>query len=136
MSYLVLNRLSKRYGDLTAVEDLSLSVERGEFISLLGVVAHAPQQAVGDTRRAAGAARHFGGAVRRDAGIEQAGAAGDDAAEVVGVVELQPRNDAEAVAQRIGQHAGAGGGADQGERLQVGCSRRPGARRSPAAGRR
>ncbi|BEG76966.1 ABC transporter ATP-binding protein [Achromobacter xylosoxidans] len=36
MSYLVLNRLSKRYGDLTAVEDLSLSVERGEFISLLG----------------------------------------------------------------------------------------------------
>ena len=36
MSYLVLNRLSKRYGDLTAVEDLSLSVKRGEFISLLG----------------------------------------------------------------------------------------------------
>jgi len=36
MTYLVLNRLSKRYGDLTAVEDLSLSVERGEFISLLG----------------------------------------------------------------------------------------------------
>ena len=36
MSYLVLNRLSKRYGDLTAVQDLSLSVERGEFISLLG----------------------------------------------------------------------------------------------------
>ena len=36
MSYLVLNRLSQRYGDLTAVEDLSLSVERGEFISLLG----------------------------------------------------------------------------------------------------
>ncbi|ARP80622.1 ABC transporter ATP-binding protein [Bordetella genomosp. 8] len=36
MSYLVLNGLSKRYGDLTAVEHLSLSVERGEFISLLG----------------------------------------------------------------------------------------------------
>jgi len=36
MTYLVLNRLSKRYGDTTAVEELSLSVNRGEFISLLG----------------------------------------------------------------------------------------------------
>ncbi|WMD19194.1 ABC transporter ATP-binding protein [Achromobacter seleniivolatilans] len=36
MTYLVLNRLSKRYGETTAVEDLSLSVNRGEFISLLG----------------------------------------------------------------------------------------------------
>ena len=36
MSYLVLQGLSKRYGDNTVVDDLSLSVERGEFISLLG----------------------------------------------------------------------------------------------------
>jgi len=36
MSYLVLNGLSKRYGELTAVADLDLSVEKGEFISLLG----------------------------------------------------------------------------------------------------
>ncbi|MDH2051526.1 ABC transporter ATP-binding protein [Achromobacter marplatensis] len=36
MTYLVLDRLSKRYGDTTAVEALSLSVNRGEFISLLG----------------------------------------------------------------------------------------------------
>jgi len=36
MSYLVLDGLSKRYGELTAVENLSLSVEKGEFISLLG----------------------------------------------------------------------------------------------------
>jgi len=36
MSYLVLNGLSKRYGELTAVADLNLSVEKGEFISLLG----------------------------------------------------------------------------------------------------
>jgi hypothetical protein len=37
----------------------------------------------------------------------------------VGGVELQPRDDAEAVAQRVGQHAGARGGADQREGLQV-----------------
>ncbi|SSW66486.1 ABC transporter ATP-binding protein [Achromobacter agilis] len=36
MTYLVLNGLSKRYGDTAAVQDLSLSVNRGEFISLLG----------------------------------------------------------------------------------------------------
>ncbi len=36
MTYLVLNGLSKRYGDTVAVQDLSLSVNRGEFISLLG----------------------------------------------------------------------------------------------------
>ncbi|KRA03446.1 MAG: ABC transporter ATP-binding protein [Achromobacter sp.] len=36
MTYLVLDRLSKRYGDTTAVENLSLSVNQGEFISLLG----------------------------------------------------------------------------------------------------
>jgi putative spermidine/putrescine transport system ATP-binding protein len=36
MSFLVLQNLSKRFGDVTAVDDLSLSVERGEFVSLLG----------------------------------------------------------------------------------------------------
>ncbi|HEX7747671.1 MAG TPA: ABC transporter ATP-binding protein [Bordetella sp.] len=36
MSYLVLNGLSKRYGEMVAVDSLSLSVEQGEFISLLG----------------------------------------------------------------------------------------------------
>ena len=36
MTYLVLDRLSKRYGDTMAVENLSLSVNKGEFISLLG----------------------------------------------------------------------------------------------------
>ncbi|CFM09835.1 Uncharacterised protein [Bordetella pertussis] len=85
----------------------------------LRIVAHAPQQAVGDTRRAARAARHFVRAVGGDVGVEQAGAARDDAGQFVGVVELQPRHDAEAVAQRIGQHAGAGGGAHQREGLQV-----------------
>ncbi|HEY0297135.1 MAG TPA: ABC transporter ATP-binding protein, partial [Bordetella sp.] len=36
MSYLVLNGLGKRYGDMVAVDKLSLSVAQGEFISLLG----------------------------------------------------------------------------------------------------
>ena len=70
-------------------------------------------------RACPGAARDLGGAVRRDFGVEQARAARDDVAQVGGVVELQPRDDAEAVTQRIGQHAGAGSGAHQREGLQV-----------------
>jgi putative spermidine/putrescine transport system ATP-binding protein len=36
MSFLRLDQLGKAFGDFTAVEDLSLEVERGEFVSLLG----------------------------------------------------------------------------------------------------
>ncbi|MFM7011657.1 MAG: ABC transporter ATP-binding protein [Betaproteobacteria bacterium] len=36
MAFLELNGLVKRYGDFTAVEDCSLSVEKGEFLCLLG----------------------------------------------------------------------------------------------------
>ncbi|MDH3218722.1 MAG: ABC transporter ATP-binding protein [Gammaproteobacteria bacterium] len=36
MSFLVLKNISKRYGPVAAVEDFSLDVEKGEFISLLG----------------------------------------------------------------------------------------------------
>jgi len=36
MSFLQLQGLVKRYGDFTAVENMDLSVEKGEFISLLG----------------------------------------------------------------------------------------------------
>ncbi|MDE1179398.1 ABC transporter ATP-binding protein [Paraburkholderia sp.] len=36
MSFLTLQRISKRYGDFTAIEQVDLSVERGEFLSLLG----------------------------------------------------------------------------------------------------
>ena len=35
MSFLVLQSLTKRFGDTTAVDSLSLSVEKGEFVSLL-----------------------------------------------------------------------------------------------------
>src|SRR5690606_39400836 len=34
-------------------------------------------------------------------------------------IELQTLNDTEAVTQRVGQHAGAGGGTDQGEGWQI-----------------
>jgi putative spermidine/putrescine transport system ATP-binding protein len=36
MSFLVLDRLTKRFGDHVAVDALSLAVEQGEFVSLLG----------------------------------------------------------------------------------------------------
>jgi putative spermidine/putrescine transport system ATP-binding protein len=36
MPFLVLDRLSKRFGDQVAVDALSLEVEQGEFVSLLG----------------------------------------------------------------------------------------------------
>lgn len=36
MSFLQLNNLVKRYGDFTAVEQMHLSIEKGEFVSLLG----------------------------------------------------------------------------------------------------
>ena len=85
----------------------------------VGVVAHAAQQAVGDARRAARAPRDLDAALFVHRRLEQAGAALDDARQLLGRVELQPRDDAEAVAQRIGQHAGARGRAHQREGLQV-----------------
>ncbi|MBV8836559.1 MAG: ABC transporter ATP-binding protein [Alphaproteobacteria bacterium] len=36
MSFLALQGLTKRFGDVAAVDDLSLGVEKGEFVSLLG----------------------------------------------------------------------------------------------------
>src|ERR1700759_4900445 len=36
MSFLVLQSLTKRFGDAAAVDALSLGVEKGEFVSLLG----------------------------------------------------------------------------------------------------
>src|SRR5690242_16659795 len=36
MPHLVLDQLTKRYGEHAAVDDLSLTVEQGEFVALLG----------------------------------------------------------------------------------------------------
>ncbi|CAM2144510.1 hypothetical protein PT2222_160067 [Paraburkholderia tropica] len=84
-----------------------------------GVVAHATQQAVGDTRRAARAARDFERAVGMNLRAEQRGRALHDAREFARVVELEPRDDAEAVAQRVREHARARGRADERERLEI-----------------
>ena len=85
----------------------------------LGIIAHPPQKPVRDTRRAARAACDLDRALGFDGDLEQLGRAGDDARELLGGVELQPGNDPEAVAQRVGQHASARGRADQSERLQI-----------------
>ena len=85
----------------------------------LGIVAYPAQQAVGDARGATGATCDLVARSRIDVGAQQACRAGDDRREVRGVVELESRDDAEAIAQRVGQHARARGCADQRERLQV-----------------
>ena len=82
----------------------------------MGEVAHAAQQPPGNARGAARAPCDFVGAVRRHADAEHAGAAVDDLLELGLGIEIQPHRNAEAVAQRIGQQAGARGGADQRER--------------------
>ena len=85
----------------------------------LGIVAHPAQQAVGNAGRAARAARDFKAAFHIDGRGQQAGAAHDNALQLFGGVKLQARHNAKTVAQRVGQHAGSGGRADQGEGLQV-----------------
>ena len=94
----------------------------------MGEVAHPAQQTPGDTRRAARAARDLVGAVRRHADAQYAGAAIDNLFQLAFRIEIQPHRNAEAVAQRIGQQAGARGGAHKRERLQWDlhrASRRP-----------
>ncbi len=85
----------------------------------VGIVAHPAQQAVGDARSAAGAAGNLGRAVRVDDRTEQLGRTQHDASQFLGGIKLQPGDDAKAVAQGVGQHARARGGADQSEGLQV-----------------
>src|SRR5690606_32066563 len=85
----------------------------------LGVVTHPAQQAVGDARRAARAAGDLAGAIRFAVDAQDPRRTAHDPGQLLGRVELQALDDAEAVAQRRGQQAGAGGGADQGERRQV-----------------
>src|SRR3546814_4654006 len=74
----------------------------------LGVVAHAPQQAVGDARGAARAARDLAGALGYAVDAQDLRRALHDPGQVFGAVELQPLDDAEAVAQRRGQQAEIG----------------------------
>ena len=94
----------------------------------LSDVAHALQQAVGDARRAAAAARDLERPLVLDGDVEDLGGALDDVHEGVGRVVLEARDDAEAVAQRRGEGAGLRRRADQGEGRDVeadGASARP-----------
>src|SRR6266478_4234825 len=75
--------------------------------------------AVGDARRATGAARDFGGTGTIDAHAENLGGTLDDDAEIVVSVELEPQQQTEARAQGRGEQSGARSGADEGERLYV-----------------
>src|SRR5881392_510969 len=89
----------------------------------LRVVAHAAQDPVGDARRAARAAGDFDRAVVIERHLQQARGAAHDRRQLVLAVELQARDDAEAVAQGVGQHAGTRGGAGKRERRQIALDR-------------
>ena len=80
-----------------------------------GEIAHAAQQPPGDARRAARAPRDLARAVLAHADAEHARAALDDQLQFLGRVEIQPDRDAEAVAQRRRQQAGARRRADERE---------------------
>ena len=82
-------------------------------------VAHAPQQAVGHARRAAGARGDLERGVPVDLDAEDAGRAADDGGELLDRVVVEPLPDAEPVAQRRREQARARGGADERERLHV-----------------
>ncbi len=81
----------------------------------MGEVAHPAQQPAGDARRAARAPRDLVGAVGRHADAEHARAAIDDELELGLGIEVEPHRDAETVAQRVGEEAGARCRPHQGE---------------------
>ena len=89
----------------------------------MGEVAHPAKQSAGDARGAARAAGDFVRAVFGDVGAEQARGAADDLLQFGDAVEIEADRDSEAVAQRRGQQALAGGGADQGEFGKVDADR-------------
>ena len=89
------------------------------------VIAHAVEQAVGDTRRAARAAGDEARTVRLDGYIEMAGVDINDLRQLISGIKLQALDDAETIAQRRRKAAGTGCGADQRERRQIhgaGCA--------------
>ena len=67
----------------------------------LGEVAYPAQQAIGDSRRTAGALGDFRRALRLDLQAENAGRPTDDGRQVLDVVELQALDDTEAIASGL-----------------------------------
>ena len=80
-------------------------------------VAHAAQQAIGDSRGAARARRELVRASFVDRDIQQSRGAADDLAQLGVIVKVEMEMLAEAVAQRRAQQARARGRADQRERI-------------------
>ena len=113
--------LERRVGDRLGHDAVGLD---------LRIVAHPAQQPVRYARRAARATRNLRRAVVFERDLQQACGALHDFRQLLFAVELEPRDDAEAVAQRVGEHAGARGGAGERERRQVELDR---ARRRPLA---
>ena len=79
-----------------------------------GEIAHPPEQAAGDARRAPRAARDFARAVAVNVQIQQPRSAVTTCSSLLGV-EIEPHRNAEAVAQRRGQQPLPRGRADQRE---------------------
>ena len=73
----------------------------------------------GDAGRAARSCRDLARGVGGERELQDAGAAGDDFDQVFDFVELEAQRDAEAVAQRLRDHAGARRRADERERGEV-----------------
>src|ERR1700722_8851886 len=84
-----------------------------------GEIAHAAQQAIGDARGAAAAAGNFGAAGFVHADAQDFRGTIDDQQQIFRRIKFQAMNDAEARAQRGHDQPGAGGGADQGEAIQL-----------------
>jgi hypothetical protein len=95
-----------------------------------GKITHAPEKPPGNARRAPRAPRDLVGAVGGHRDAKHARAAIDDQLEFGLGIKIEPHRDAEAVAQRISQKPGPGGGADQREFRQIDLDR---ARRRPGA---
>src|SRR4051812_28753210 len=85
----------------------------------LGEVAHAAEQPVGDARCAPRAAGDLRGPVVGQLHAEQGGAAREHELQLGRLVELHLADEAEPVAQRSGEQAGAGGGPHEGERTDL-----------------
>src|SRR5215207_824660 len=91
----------------------------GAVAAHFGVVAHALEETVGDTRCAAGSAGDLPCALRLERYSEDAGGALEDRDQILGLVVVEAGDESEAVAQRARDEPGAGRGAGEREAREV-----------------
>src|SRR5581483_3341776 len=111
-----------------ALETGTVHLEQCE--RLLGDVAHAPQDPVRDARRAARACGDELGRIAVDLDAEDVRRAADDRRQLLGLVQVEPEREPEAISERRGEQTGPRRRADERERRQVERER---ARRRPLA---